>query len=218
MRGQPGIRAREPYTLPDAGPEAQMAGERRRLQDRSPTLPNLGAERCRPGQPPNLPHQLFARHHAAFQRACDGFRQAVKLLERDPEMLLPHGFPQISPARAENGKPQGQLAGRQQVQRAPHSPGLNQCAVVPQRPLNRFPVEAFHPRPHRQFGGGHQLGVQAAQAACHREHAPGGRASIEVLPLDTPCRSLRPGELQRWPARIHEKHRQPGTRPPPGNF
>ena len=107
-RGQPGVRTREPDALTQAGPEAQAACERGRLQDGAPTaLRELGAERGRPGETSHLLHQLFARHYATVKRGCDGFRQAVEFLDGNPEIFLPQCGLQIPPTRAEGGVPQG---------------------------------------------------------------------------------------------------------------
>ncbi len=68
-----------------------------------------------------------------------------------------------------------------------------------QSALNGPPVEVFDPGPYSQLGRGHQLGMQATEAAGDCQHTAGGRASIEVMAPDAPGRRLGPGKLQHSP-------------------
>ena len=129
-------------------------------------------------------------------RDGDGFRQAVELLDRDAEIFLPQSVLEIPPVGAESGLPEGKFVGGKQVQRAPHGPGFDERAVLPQRSLNGAAVEAFHSGPYGELGRRHYLGMQAAETAGNRKHAAGGGAPVEMMAVYAPGGRSRPGELQ----------------------
>lgn len=140
-------------------------------------------KRRRPGDRSHFCGQFLARQCAPLQRGADGLCQTIELLDRDPEVLLPQGGPEIAPARPEGGVPDGQLRRREQVQCAAHGPGLDERAVLPQRMLNGPPIQIVDSGPDRQLGGGHELRVQPAQAAC-------GQVTFCMT-----CRLVRPVQL-----------------------
>ena len=52
-----------------------------------------------------------------------------------------------------------QKISREQMQRAPHGPGLDECAILPQRPLDGIALQIFNSGPRAQLSRGHQLRV-----------------------------------------------------------
>lgn len=67
--------------------------------------------------------------------------------------------------RAEQWEHPGQILGRQQVQRAAHSPGPHDRALLHPRPIHVSRQEIGCPRPHRQRCRGYVLCLNAAEGA-----------------------------------------------------
>src|SRR5262249_20395738 len=112
----PARRMRESHTPPQTRAKAQASRAYGRLQDRAPTAQSeLGGERGGSTSLSDLQRQLLTGQHSVRERFSDRFRQAVELIERDSEILLPRHRPQVTRVLAQCGVPERQLFGGKEV-------------------------------------------------------------------------------------------------------
>src|SRR6266508_3162089 len=78
------------------------------------------------------------------------------------------------------------------MQRAAHSPGLDERAITPKRILYISRCKAVHSRPQGQFGGGHQLCLNAADARDDFAHVLAIRPLQQIVLYQTPGIDLTP--------------------------
>ena len=127
-------RAREPHQPPVARGEAEVAGERGRLEQVAEAAAELLDERLLPHRCGDRGRELLARPRRPRERLGDRGEHRVGLLAREPVGALP------GPGRGGAGEPDEradvvrELVGRQQVQRAAHRPRLDERPLAPTAP------------------------------------------------------------------------------------
>jgi ketol-acid reductoisomerase len=195
--GRPRVRRDEAHLLAVGGPEHQLAAKRRRLERRAEGVAQrLAQRRVADLRGDRVGELLAAEQRAAVQRHADRVDDLLDLPRRQPEATRPPRRQEV-PQAGQAALPQRQLVGGQQVQRPAHRPGLDQRALLPQRARHRVGREVVDPRPRRQLGAGHDLGVQPAERARDLDHRVGGRAPRQPVACEPPRGDLRPGSLRR---------------------
>ena len=138
--------------------------------------------------------QFVAGEDRAVECLADRPAQQLVLLRGHAEVALPaRPLPGSSGGdQREEGSP---LLGCEQVERAPHRPGLDQA------PLGQGAADLAGPRrlapdPDRELGGRRHLRLDTAETT---DHARNGQATdrIEQVPLHPPCKRLLPGDPHR---------------------
>lgn len=74
------------------------------------------------------------------------------------------------------------------------SPRSHQAAIFPERMPHGPAVETFDASPDRQFGGGKQLSMQAADPRDHLQHLCSRGAPVQLMPFNPPSHYLSPGK------------------------
>jgi hypothetical protein len=100
----------------------------------------------------------------------------------------------VHPSRLHGGGEERQVVGRQQVQRPPHEPCLDERLALPQSVSNVLDP-AFDPYAGLQLGGRHDLGLNAPDLTYCAGQVLLRQAAYEVMALEPEGVHLRPGEL-----------------------
>ena len=180
------------------GPEAELAEARRQTQEGAPAAEHLPF--VHPSDPlHHLRGQLGTGEAAAVQGLADSLDELQGVLPgAQPEVRGP-AAPVRSGAAALGRHVQAEVLGRQQMERAPHRPGLDQLPRLPELGADR--LRRFDARTHADglLGRRHHLGldpVDALRDAWRRKRPP----PVQPVAAEPVGQDLLPGDLDHgWP-------------------
>ncbi len=182
------------------GAEAQEAAARGGLEERAPAGGDalgerLVAEARREGLP-----EGGAGHRRVAEDLADPVLEREHLVPRDLEVAEPQRPQPVDP-RAQRGDQLRQLVRRDEVERPPHRPGLDQRAVAPQGVPDVLAPHALDAGVDRELRGADDLRLHGDVVADDAEHRRAPRSPLEVLPLEPQRGELGPGGLDHAPER-----------------
>jgi hypothetical protein len=117
------------------GRSSRTALEGGRLEQRAPAGSQQLGQLRRRGALGQLIGELLAGQAVAAERLLHAGEDRLDLVERDA-MIFEPAAAAIMAARAQRGHVERKVGDADQVQRAAHSPGLDQRAILPERALN----------------------------------------------------------------------------------
>ena len=197
----PGADERDVLAL--IGAEAEMPPKGRGLEIRAPAVPELLAQRFGAAGCGHRLRELVACEPLRAECAHHALEQQVELFAGDVKAAEPGGL-EVVVVAVQSGLPMAVLHRREQVQRATHSPGLHQAAMLPQLPLELALSEAVQARPSRELRCREHLRVKPADPRDHRGQLLSGTARGEVLALRSVGEDVGPVEFRE---RAHDRVR-----------
>ena len=138
-------------------------------------------------------HQLVPRERRAVERLADGVSKYVPQLRRHTEIALP-ARPLPHSARGHQREERSALLGCDEMQGAPHRPGLDEPALG-QGAADLAVARRLAPDTDGELGGRRHLRLHTAETA---DHTGDGRPTdrVQQLAVHAPRERLPPGDLR----------------------